>query len=144
MRIRPYQSSDATLLADIWLAASLRAHSFIPADYWRCNYHRMLAEYLPNSETHVLENRLGDPCGFISMLGRHIAALFVAPAEQGKGYGTDLLRHVQAQHSELTLHVYARNTDSVHFYEYHGFSTLSHGIDAATGAEELRMRWVRD
>ena len=142
MKIRAYTNSDAAQLADIWLAASLRAHPFIPAEYWHHNRSRMEQEYLPQSDNLVVEDESGSPCGFISMLGRHIAALFVHPHAQGRGAGGALLRHVQQLHSELTLHVYAANTDSVHFYEYHGFTTVSRGKDAATGADELRMRWV--
>lgn len=143
MQLRPYQSSDAAQLADIWLAASIPAHRFVPAGYWRANRDRMEHEYLPHSENWVLEDDYGTPCGFISLLGRHIAALFVHPAAQGKGYGTTLLHHAQQLHDELTLHVYEQNTDSVHFYEYHGFTTLSRGTDSATGAAELHMRWKK-
>lgn len=143
MQIRDYHSSDADTLADIWLAASLQAHPFIPAEYWRANRIRMAQEYLPQSENLVLEDDSGHMVGFISMLGRHIAALFVHPAAQGKGYGTALLQRAQEKHGELTLHVYEQNTDSIHFYEYHGFQTVSHGTDAATGAAERRMRWIK-
>lgn len=143
MEIRPYQASDAAGLADIWLAASLQAHAFIPAAYWQAKRDRMAQEYLPQSENLVLEDSAGIPRAFLSLLGRHIAALFVQPEAQGRGYGTALLHQAMARHAELTLHVYALNTDSVHFYEYNGFTTISRGVDAATGAEELRMRWQR-
>lgn len=144
MHIRAYASRDAELLADIWLAASLQAHPFVPAAYWQGNRARMVAEYLPQSENYVLEDSSGSLCGFISMLGRHIAALFIAPAAQGKGYGTALLRHVQQLHDELTLCVYALNTDSVHFYQYHGFCTTHSRTDPATGAVELCMHWQKN
>lgn len=143
MQIREYHSSDAETLADIWLAASLLAHSFVPAEYWQANRNRMAQEYLPQSENLVLTDESGQPAGFLSMLGRHIAALFVHPAAQGRGYGTALLHRAQQLHNELTLHVYERNADSVHFYEYHGFHTVARGTDAATGAAELHMRWQK-
>jgi len=140
--IRAYQSRDAAPLADIWLAATLPAHPFIPAGYWRANRSRMEQEYLPQSENLVLEDDAGLPRAFISMLGRHIAALFVQPDAQGKGYGSALLRRAQQLHRELTLRVYELNTDSVHFYKYHGFSITARSTDSATGAVELHMRWV--
>ncbi len=142
MQIRAYQSKDAAPLADIWLAATLSAHPFIPAEYWEANRSRMEREYLPQSENLVLEDETGRACAFISLLGRHIAALFVHPGAQGKGYGGALLRRAQQLHRELTLRVYELNTDSVHFYEYHGFSITSRSTDPATGAVELHMRWV--
>ena len=119
MQIRAYQSRDAAPLADIWLAATLSAHPFIPAGYWYANRSRMEQEYLPQSENLVLEDDAGLPRAFISMLGRHIAALFVHPDAQGKGYGSALLRRAQQLHRELTLRVYELNADSVHFYKYH-------------------------
>ena len=143
MRIRPYTAPDSPVLANIWLEASLAAHSFIPADYWKNNRIRMEQEYLPNSDNFVLEDDSGKVQGFISLLGRHVAALFVHPKAQGMGYGSALLRHAQQLHTELTLHVYKLNTDSVHFYEYHGFLTTAQGVDTSTGAEELRMRWTK-
>ena len=33
--IRRMTAADAGAVADIWLEASLDAHGFIPADYWR-------------------------------------------------------------------------------------------------------------
>ena len=142
MQIRAYQSRDAAPLADIWLAATLPAHPFIPAGYWYANRSRMEQKYLPQSENLVLEDDSGRPRAFISMLGRHIAALFVHPDAQGKGYGSALLRRAQQLHRELTLRVYELNADSVHFYKYHGFSITTRSTDSATGAVELHMRWV--
>ncbi len=143
MEIRPYRPDDAEPLADIWLAASLRAHTFISADYWQRNRARMVSEYLPNSETYVVESPLGHPAGFISLVGRHIAALFVHPVHQGHGYGSGLLKHAMQLYQELTLNVYADNADAVHFYEYHGFCKVSTQTDTATGAPEHRMRYCR-
>lgn len=36
--IRRMEPSDIEAVAEIWLAANLDAHSFIPADYWRANF----------------------------------------------------------------------------------------------------------
>lgn len=143
MNIRPYTAADSPVLADIWLEASLAAHSFIPADYWRDSKSRMEQEYLPNSDNFVLEDDSGKAQGFISLLGRHVAALFVHPMAQGMGYGGALLRHAQQMFDELTLHVYKLNTDSVHFYAYHGFIIIAQGVDTSTGAAELHMRWTK-
>lgn len=143
MNIRPYTAEDAEPLADIWLCASLKAHSFIAADYWHTHREQLVREYLPNSQNLVLESAPGQPAAFISMLGRHIAALFVHPYFQGCGYGSALLRHVQQRHNSLTLHVYADNTDAIHFYQYHGFRITASGTDSATGAAEHHMLWQR-
>ena len=143
MTIRPYTAADAQPLADIWLCASLKAHSFIAADYWHINRARMVSEYLPNSNTLVLESESGQPLAFISLLGRHIAALFVHPYFQGYGYGSALLRQVQQQYDTLTLNVYQNNIDAVHFYQYHGFRITASSTDSATGAAEFRMLWQR-
>lgn len=143
MNIRPYIAADAEPLADIWLCASLRAHGFISEDYWYANRSRMCSEYLPHSHTLVLESEPGQHAGFISLLGRHIAALFVHPYFQGCGYGSALLRYAQKLHDSLTLNVYAENVDALHFYIYHGFTITGSGTNSATGAAEHYMLWRR-
>ncbi|MBQ7021977.1 MAG: GNAT family N-acetyltransferase [Akkermansia sp.] len=143
MIIRPYTAADAEPLADIWLCASLKAHSFIAADYWHISRARMVSEYLPNSNTLVLESEPGQPLAFISLLGRHIAALFVHPYFQGCGYGSALLRQAQQQYDTLTLNVYQDNIDAVHFYQYHGFRITASSTDSTTGAAEFHMLWQR-
>ena len=35
--IREFQMDDINKVADIWLDTNIKAHNFIPAEYWKCN-----------------------------------------------------------------------------------------------------------
>ena len=36
--IRVVQKTDITKVADIWLDTNIKAHNFIPAEYWKSNF----------------------------------------------------------------------------------------------------------
>ena len=65
--------------------------------------------YIPASETFVFEDSSG-VLGFYSLLDNQLAALFVDPAHQGKGFGKQLLDHAKCLRKALSLAVYKKNT----------------------------------
>ena len=72
---------------DIWLAENIRAHSFIPAAYWR-DYYKMVREMMPQTEVYVYED--GEThriSGFIGLTENYIARLFVRESSQSTGAG---------------------------------------------------------
>ncbi|WP_420155722.1 N-acetyltransferase [Siphonobacter sp.] len=138
--IRKAESPDFSVLADLWLTTSLIAHPFIPEAYWRENKAAMLQEYLPASEVYVIDCG-GKLRGFIALVDDHVAALFISPSEQGKGYGTQLLNYAKTIRSELTLNVYQKNQQSVQYYQKNGFEVVSETIDSANAEKEYLMRW---
>lgn len=146
MIIRPVRADEYNYLAQLWLETSLRAHPFLPPDEQQRQALAMRSDYLPHSETWVItgDNPAVPPLGFISLIGRHIAALFIHPGHQGRGLGSRLLEHAKSRHSSLTLNVYSRNADAIHFYEYHGFCTTSYGTVPHSAANEQKMMWKRD
>jgi len=123
--IRPFNlASDTRTLSAIWLDASLIAHPFIGRQ--RLLEQRLLIEdkYLPNSETWVA--RQGNKAlGFISLLDKFVGGIFVAPREQGKGVGRQLIVHALEKKGELTLEVYTQNEQAVRFYTGLGFREVS-------------------
>lgn len=128
---------------DIWLAASLQAHDFVPAAHWRARLRDMREHYLPLSETLVCcDDATGRPLGFASLVDDVLAGLFVAPDAQGQGVGRRLLKLCLRMHPELSLKVYAQNTRAVRFYERHGFVRCGVGVEAQTGCVEYSMRHV--
>ena len=128
---------------EIWLAASLQAHAFVPAAHWRAQVRNMREHYLPLSETLVYcDDATGRPLGFASLVDDVLAGLFVTPDAQGQGVGRRLLELCLRMHPELSLKVYARNTRAVRFYERHGFVRCGVGVEAQTGCVEYSMRHV--
>ncbi len=140
--IRDFQASDMEMVLAIWLEASIKAHDFVEAAFWTASVERMRTVYLPAAVTYVHETE-GIVSGFVSVAGRTLAALFVAPAAQNHGTGTKLLNHVKARCDTLTLSVYKVNRAAIGFYRKNGFRMVRERRDSHTGAPECIMRWRR-
>lgn len=140
IQIRKTTPQDHYQLSAIWLESSLLAHDFIPEQYWKRNQKVMEEQYLPLAEVYVAEEK-GIPVGFIALMDRHLAAIFVSPGRQGKGIGSLLLQHVKTLRPTLELKVYQKNDKSVGFYQSKGFEIVSQSIDPPTGENEWVMQW---
>ena len=53
--IRKLQKTDINRVADIWLKTNLKAHYFIPEQYWTNNY-EVVKEMLPQVDVYVYED----------------------------------------------------------------------------------------
>ena len=53
--IRVLQEADIDRVAEIWLDSNLKAHHFIPAQYWKSNF-GLVKEMLSQAEVYVYEN----------------------------------------------------------------------------------------
>ncbi|WP_119396307.1 N-acetyltransferase [Salinibius halmophilus] len=137
-QIRPVASSDIAKLLNIWLEASMQAHDFVEPEFWRTQLPNMRDEYLPASQVFVFEQD-GVIYGFYALHEASLAALFVAPKEQGKGIGKALLEHAKSQRETLSLTVYKRNDSSYKFYLSQGFVVQNEQIDPQTGQVEYAM-----
>ena len=139
--IRGMERRDLEAVAELWLAANLQAHAFIPASYWRENL-PAVREQLVQAEVYVREED-GEILGFLGLQGETVAGLFVRDTARGRGIGKELLDFVKARREELTLHVYAENPRAAAFYRREGFRRRSRGLDPATGAAEDELVWRR-
>ncbi|WP_028582054.1 N-acetyltransferase [Desulfogranum japonicum] len=137
--IRSFYQSDLEGVLNIWLTASIKAHSFMPAEYWQSKVNDMREIYLPASESYVYEER-GDILGFLSIYQNNLAAIFVSPLKQGNGIGSKLIEHVKSKYQVLNLCVYKGNIDSIEFYKKHGFTIVYEQIDEHTGHPEIAMK----
>ena len=52
--IRKLQKADLNRVADIWLDTNIKAHSFVPAQYWKNNF-ETVKEMLLQAEVYVYE-----------------------------------------------------------------------------------------
>lgn len=143
--IRKAAADDIQAMLQIWLGASIQAHDFIPAAFWQNQLISMRDTYLPLAENYVIEDN-NAVTGFASLLrpDTFLAALFIAPEQQGYGYSSALLDFLKQQCRELHLSVYAENAAAVSFYQKHGFKIISQGIDENTGHAEYAMTWLQD
>ncbi|MBS4772781.1 MAG: N-acetyltransferase [Proteobacteria bacterium] len=140
--IRAAVSADYPAVVRLWLAASLQAHSFVPAEYWTKMQKSIARDYLPNSRTFVFIDKRQIK-GFISIVDdSHVGALFVDPRFQGRKIGSKLLKYVRRRRSHLSLNVFARNRLAICFYQQNDFKIVREQIDHSTKEKELTMAWA--
>lgn len=139
MKIRKAKEAELDRLIEIWLESSFQAHDFIDQEYWEENREVMRNLYLPLSENFVVID--GTIKGFLSMMGKEVAALFILPSEQGIGFGKALMQYAQEKNNEIYLNVYAQNERAKAFYKSRGFQIVEESLDATTNEIEYRMHW---
>ncbi|MBH5316979.1 N-acetyltransferase [Paenibacillus sp. GSMTC-2017] len=140
MIVREYSTNDLDEMVHIWLEASKQAHQFIAEDYWVSNQKAMKEVYFPMSQSFVLVED-DSLIGFISLVDNYLAALFVDPAKQGKGYGKVLLDYTKEQKESLKLKVYQENKSAIGFYIKNKFTIAEESVDENTSAKGYVMVW---
>ena len=102
--IRALQKADIERVVDIWLDTNLKAHYFIPGQYWKDNID-LLKEMLPQAEVYVYENDCQIE-GFIGLNDEYMEGIFVRDEMQSQGIGKLLLNFVKEKKTKLYLNVY--------------------------------------
>ena len=139
--IRKLQEPDIDQVADIWLDTNLKAHDFIPAQYWKDNF-ESVKKMLLQSEVYVYENETTHNIdGFLGLDADYIAGIFVRSSAQSKGIGKLLLDFAKSAKGQLTLSVYQKNARAVKFYQRESFQIQHKNIDENTGEKEYTMIW---
>ncbi|SDF89466.1 putative acetyltransferase [Celeribacter baekdonensis] len=136
--IRRYKADDTDALIAIWDMAEPLAHPFLSDEVRDQVRKDMRNIYLPNAENWVLESE-GAPVGFIAMIGTEIGGLFLAPSEQGKGRGRQMVDHIVALKGPLTVEVFKDNKIGLPFYQRYGFVIIGEGVFDASGDETFKM-----
>ena len=72
--IREFQRNDINKVADIWLDTNIKAHNFIPAEYWKSNF-KSVKEALLLAEVYVYEYDTGIQ-GFIGLNDEYVEGIF--------------------------------------------------------------------
>lgn len=137
--IRKLQKTDINRVADIWLKTNLKAHYFIPEQYWTNNY-EVVKEMLPQADVYVYED---DKIiqGFIGINDKYIEGIFVSDEMQSRGIGKILLDYIKDKKDRLQLKVYQKNVRAMSFYQREGFTIQSEEMDEFTGEKEYVMNW---
>lgn len=137
--IRELRKADINKVADIWLDTNIKAHYFIPAQYWKSNL-ELVKEVLPQAEVYVYENDK-EIQGFIGLNDEYIEGIFVSDKMQSQGLGKILLDYAKGKRNKLFLNVYKKNTRAISFYQREGFEIRYSGLDEATGEKDYVMAW---
>lgn len=137
--IRKLQKTDINRVADIWLKTNLKAHYFIPEQYWTNNY-EVVKEMLPQADVYVYED---DKIiqGFVGINDEYIEGIFVSDEMQSCGIGKMLLDYIKDKKDKLQLKVYQKNVRAMSFYQREGFTIQSEEMDEFTREKEYVMNW---
>ncbi|MGY0490082.1 N-acetyltransferase family protein [Streptomyces sp. WG-D5] len=141
--VRRATGSDATALAEVWLAsfaAALpgvrRAHTDDQVRAW------FLEVVVPGQETWVATVG-GAVVGLLVLDDDELDQLYLAPAWQGRGIGgrlVDLAK--QRRPAGLTLWTFQVNAPARRFYERHGFVAAEHTDGHRNEEREPDVRYV--
>lgn len=137
--IRELRKADINQVADIWLDTNIKAHYFIPAQYWKSNL-ELVKELLLQATVYVYEDNQKIQ-GFIGLNGEYIEGIFVSAEMQSHGIGRLLLDYIKNRKTKLFLNVYQQNTRAISFYKREGFEIKSYSLDKATGEKDYFMTW---
>ena len=139
--IRKLGKADINKVADIWLDTNIKAHYFIPAQYWKRNFD-LVKELLLQATVYVYEDKQ-EIQGFVGLSDEYIEGIFVSAEMQSQGIGKILLNYVKGKRNNLLLNVYQKNARAISFYQREGFEIQCNGIDEATGERDYAMAWQR-
>lgn len=137
--IRKFEKNDIKDVLKIWKSENIKAHKFIPKEYWENNYN-YVKEILPNAEIYVyiIKEKI---VGFVGLDSNYIEGIFVDTNNQCNGIGTSLLNKVKENRNNLTLSVYKKNINAINFYKKNDFTVTSESIDENTNEVEYTMTW---
>ena len=139
--IRKLRKADINKVADIWLDTNIKAHYFIPAQYWKRNFD-LVKELLLQATVYVYEDKQ-EIQGFVGLSDEYIEGIFVSAEMQSQGIGKILLNYVKGKRNNLLINVYQKNARAISFYQREGFEIQCNGIDEATGERDYAMAWQR-
>lgn len=137
--IRELRKTDINKVADIWLDTNIKAHYFIPVQYWQSNF-ELVKELLLQATVYVYEDNQ-EIQGFVGLNDEYIEGIFVSDKTQSQGIGKSLLNYVKDKKNKLFLNVYQKNTQAISFYQREGFEIQNSGVDEATGEKDYVMVW---
>lgn len=138
--IRKFSKTDISRIADIWLDANIKAHYFIPSQYWKDNF-ELVKEMFLQAEIYVYEDK-NQIQGFIGLDNCYIAGIFVCSEAQSLGIGKRLLDFAKSVKEQLSLSVYQKNTRAIKFYQRENFIIKCEETDNDTGEKEYFMIWM--
>ena len=137
--IRKMQNIDIDRVADIWLKTNLKAHYFIPEQYWTSNY-ESVKEMMSQAEVYVYEDDKMIQ-GFVGLSNEYMEGIFVSDEMQSCGIGKLLLDYIKNKKIRLRLNVYQKNARAISFYQREGFIIQCEDLDEDTGEKEYTMLW---
>ena len=124
---------DYDELLSLWEASVRSTHHFLSEDDIRFYKPLVRNEYLPAVELFIIRNPEGKIAAFMGLSQELVEMLFVHPAEQGKGYGKQLMEYALHQKHIYKVDVNEQNEQAHQFYRHIGFKVTGRDATDATG-----------
>jgi len=138
--IQDFNISELEEVMKIWLDTNIKAHDFIPEQYWLNNF-VLVKNLLPQADIFVYQDNSRIQ-GFVGITNKsYIAGLFVTEQFQSRGVGSALIEQCKQLYLFLELDVYVKNEIAVDFYKKHGFKIQKEKINDDTKEKEYFMVW---
>ena len=99
--IRELRKADINKVAEIWLNTNIKAHDFIPAQYWKSNF-ELVKELLLQATVYVYEDNQ-EIQGFIGLNDEYIEGIFVSDEMQAQGIGKILLNYAKDKRKQIVF-----------------------------------------
>lgn len=139
--IRALRPQDCDAAADVIYAAASQAYDFMVWSHTRDSVRHWFGKTAADWTAVWLTVQDGRVVGVLCLKDDFIDQLFVDPAHQGQGLGSNLLMTaIAACPGALSLRVFEGNQGARAFYERHGFDAVARGLSDDEGEPDLLYR----
>lgn len=111
-------------LIHIWESAVRHTHKFLTEEHIEFYKPLIRKHYLPAVELYIIRSAGGRIAAFMGLSDELIEMLFVAPEEQGKGYGKRLIEYALENKGIDKVDVNEENVKALDFYLHQGFRII--------------------
>lgn len=148
VEVRRATGNDAAAVAEVWLASFSDALPSVPRAHDDDDVRRWIREHLvPATECWVAveaaDGAEGRVVGMMALAPGWVEQLYVHPAYQGRGVGSELLAVALARDEPLQLWTFQVNTRARAFYARHGFREVELTDGATNEEREPDVRMTR-
>ncbi|WOX03966.1 GNAT family N-acetyltransferase [Microbulbifer pacificus] len=151
--LRPLQEADIERLLQLWLHLACSSHPSLPVKFWSPQgrlLRRQLAAQCRRQQLH------GDATGIVYWVytrpGSDVAeglvaitdnvlieSIFVSPAQQGRGVGSELMAQAKFGRLQLEARVLEENLGGRYFLQQHGFAETGRHFNQSANQDEIWM-----
>ena len=140
-------------------ASNIRDAARVHAEAWQASHRAFcrrdfVEQHSPERQQAYLQNKMDQgsavymlvedqPVGVVSVTGNLIEDLYVLPALQNRGYGTQLLRFAMARcEGTPTLWILENNESAARLYHRMGFAETGGRHVITKGLDEIEFAWT--
>jgi GNAT superfamily N-acetyltransferase len=143
MILRAATSADATAIAELFIASFRAALPFLPELHTDAETHDWVASHLLATHEVAVAEIDGRVVGFAALDAGLLGQLYVHPAHQGAGVGSELLAWAKSRRPDgLELWTFQRNEAARRFYERRGFRAVELTDGSGNEEREPDVRYV--